>query len=147
MSTPPAEAQEQTQPLQRQAVGGDMGLLPSGDCPICSRHYTQRRLECESRRMSPQPLRLHPRVLRLWGRWMQECVLASAHLGWPTYLPVPGTLLPLAGHQLQGIAGHWLAAGQECVLLIPGWRRARVNAEADGSGYSSRLCSWTGRKP
>lgn len=106
-----------------------MGLLPSGDCLICSSRYTQqRRLECESKRMSPQPLRLNPRVLRLWGRRMQECVLTLAHLGWPTYLPVPGSLLPLAGHQLQGIAGRWLAAGPGCVLLIPGWSRVRVNA-------------------
>lgn len=59
MSVPQAEAQAQTRPLLRQAVGGDMGLLPSGDCLICSSRYSQQRrlagmrLECESKNVSP----------------------------------------------------------------------------------------------
>lgn len=48
----------------------------------------------------------------------------------PTYLPVPGSSLPLGGHQLQGSAGHWPAAEQEFVPLTPGWRRAGVNARS-----------------
>lgn len=54
MSVPQAEAQAQTRPLLRQAVGGDTGLLPSGDCLICSSRYAQqRRLGCESKNVSP----------------------------------------------------------------------------------------------